>query len=82
MAGITSRPLPRIVTPYERTARPAPAKTVQRQPLESLAGFAEVAELRRRIMLLKDRVRELRANRDKWKKRAIECGGFIRSKQS
>ena len=82
MAGITSRPLPRIVTPYERTARPAPAKTVQRQPLERLAGFAEVSKLRRRITLLQDRVRELRANRDKWKKRAIECGGFIRSKQA
>lgn len=80
MAGITSKPLPRVVTPYEQTARPASAKAFQRQPLERLAEFAEVAELRRRITLLQDRVRELRANRDKWKRRAIECGGFIRSK--
>lgn len=81
--GITSKPLPRVVSPHERTARPQPAaKTHQPQSLERLAEFGTVAKLRRRITLLQDRVRELRANRDKWKRRAISCGGFTRSKKA
>lgn len=80
MAGITSRPLPRVITPYQRTASPPAIRTVHRQPTERLAEPGEVVDLQRQIKALRDRLRFMRDSRDKWKRKAIACGGYLRSK--